>query len=253
MSRVIAGGAGIFLVAVVGLIVMQRGADEGQESAPNPKESVAATTESGLPDATAVAESKPVAPLTSPKKDIEKAQRRSGDAEAGGNAEHRREAIARIADLGYNDFEANRIRDAWEEAEEKALSCREEIMKGENGSLEFGAMRACDRSHMSALYDALGDPDDYRAALVGADRMTRVEIGVVGTGEYAISLGLQKGDQIIQWDDQEVFEPADMRAFRRGLSDSNEPVTLVIFRPPGEIFEIETIGGRTGAAYFGQK
>ena len=114
-------------------------------------------------------------------------------------------------------------------------------MKGENGSLQFGAMRACDRSHMNALYDALGDPDDYRAALVGADRMTRVEVGTVDPGSYAASLGLEQGDQVIQWGDQEVFEPADIRGFRRGLSDSDEPVTLVIFRPPGEIFEIETV------------
>ena len=253
MNRVIAVGVGIFLVAGVGLIVMQRGGDEGQGSASTPKEPVAAATESDLSDATAVAESKPVAPLTSPEKDVEKAQRRSGDAEAGRNAERRREAIARIADLGYNDFDANRIRDAWEEAEEKALSCREEIMKGENGSLEFGAMRACDRSHMNALYDALGDPDDYRAALVGADRMTRVEVGTVDPGSYAASLGLEQGDQIIQWGDQEIFEPADLRGFRRGLSDSDEPVTLVIFRPPGEVFEIETVGGRTGAPMIGRK
>ena len=182
MNRVIVVGVGIFLVAGIGLIVMQRGGDEGQEGAPTPKEPVAVATESGLPDATAVAESKPVAPLTSLKKDFEKEQRRSGNEGDDKEIEKRRAAISRIADLGYNDFEANRIRDAWEETEEKIASCREQIMKGENGSLEFGAMRACDRSHMDALRNALGDSEDYRAALVGADSASRVEIGTVDPG-----------------------------------------------------------------------
>ena len=76
-------------------------------------------------------------------------------------------------------------------------------MKGENGSLEFGAMRACDRSHMNALYDALGDPEDYRAALVGADRMIPSRSRYRGPRELRDSLGLQPGDQIIQWGDQD--------------------------------------------------
>jgi hypothetical protein len=249
MNRVMAVGAGVLLVAGVALIVMRQGANEGQQSESIPKDPVAATTESGLLDANAVDEPKPAAPLASPDRDAEEARRRSAKVKS----ERRRRAIARIADLGYNDFDANRIRDVWEEVDENMTNCREQIAKEENGSLEFGAMRACDRSHMTALYNALGDPDDYRAALVGADRMTRVEIGVVDPGSYAESLGLEPGDQILQWEDQMVFEPADIRHLRKTLPDLDDKVILLILKQTGEIVEIETVGGRTGASLRGLK
>jgi len=253
MNRVIAVGAGVLLVAGVALIVMQQGADEGQQRDSNSEKPASVTTQSGLIDATAVDEKKSAAPLAQPGSSVEEARQQSAKSKAAQKAERRRRAVAIIADLGYNDFDANRIRDAWEEAEEKMASCREQIMKKENGSLEFDAMRACDRSHMNALYNALGAPEDYQAALASAERMTRVEIGVVDPGSYAESLGFGPGDQILQWGDQMIFEPADIRALRRALPNPNDKVILLVLKQDGEIVEIETVGGRTGASLRGLK
>ena len=160
----------------------------------------------------------------------------------------RREGRERVADLGYNSYDVDRIAGAWEETQEAMESCRSEIKKKEGGELNFHAMKACDRSHLDALYEDFGNPDDYRAALVAADRMIRVEVGIVDEGGYADSLGLEEGDQLISWDGRPVFEPDDWRIPQQRLMDSDAPIIMEFLKPTGEVYQVESPGGRTGAS-----
>lgn len=165
----------------------------------------------------------------------------------------RREGRERVADLGYSAYDVDRIAKAWEDAQDAMESCRSEIKKEEGGELDFRAMKACDRSHLDALYEDFGNPDDYRAALVAANRMIRVEVGIVDEGGYAYSLGLEEGDQLISWDGRPIFEPDDWRIPQQRLVDSEAPIIMEFLKPTGEVYQVESPGGRTGASMRGYR
>ena len=175
-------------------------------------------------------------------------KRAAAEREAEEDDRRRREGIARVAELGYNALDAARIYEAWEDTEESMGSCRDEIKGQEGGDLSFNAMQACDRSHMDALYDDLGNPDDYRAALVAGDRITQVKVGIVDRGSYAESLGLEQGDLLVSWDGRPVFDPDDWRIPQQRLSDPDAPIIMEFMKPNGEIYQVESPGGRTGAS-----
>ena len=248
MNRMVAVG----LVVVVGVVLFVAlreeenaapgldGAFENQEDASNQS---AIPLPKGPPapsDAQGLAEKKA--------KDQSAKKRAAAERKAEEKERRRREAIERVAELGYNAFEANRIYEAWEDTEESMGSCRDEIRSKEGGNLNFHAMQACDRSHLDALYDDLGDSNDYRAALVAGDRLTQVKVGPVDRGSYAESLGLAQGDQLVSWDGRPVFEPDDWLIPQQRLSDPDAPIVMEFMRPNGEVYEVESPGGRPGAS-----
>lgn len=249
MNRMVAIG----LVVVVGIVLFVALRDTEEDGSSGPGGAVEKKADSGSQNEAQSLESPPI-PSGAQGLREKKAKKESAKERAARNkkAEERerlrREALERVAELGYNSFEANRIYEAWEETDEAMGNCRDEIRGQEGGELNFHAMKACDRSHLDALYDDLANPDDYRAALVAANRIIRVEVGVVNQGSWAESVGLEQGDQLVSWDGQPVFEPDDWRIPQQRLADPDAPIIMVFMKPNGEVYEVESPGGRIGAS-----
>lgn len=159
--------------------------------------------------------------------------------------EKRDRSISRIASLGHNSYEAERIQKLWEAVEEKMRIERAQI-KEELGPLAFSEMRAADRAILNDFFEDVSI-EEYEAALYGAEKATTVRLGTVEGDSMAAELGLQQGDRLLSWCDLQgncspIFNLDDMsdlhRASQRNGTDQ-DPAIFVFEDSNGQVFNVE--------------
>ena len=212
--------------------------NSGDSSAepPTAEPAIAAT------DATRQQAPKPAAPEINPRR----ARNRRG---VGGLSESdRQKAISRLADVGFQSWEAEDLRDRWETAM-RDVSDRVSEIREANPNRGFNERALLRRGALAELREELSEAD-YLAARYAAAYSTEINIYAVQNGTAAAQLGLLPGDQIYAYDGYRLFDTHEYRDLRDQEVDRDRPVVLQI-RRGGQTFEIEVPGGDVGTPIVG--
>lgn len=160
----------------------------------------------------------------------------------------RQEALDRLNALHYSDFEALRIRDAWEQAMEGAEDEFKEL-KATQGNVGGREKRLAYTGAYEWLRSELGD-EDYQSARYAADLSTWVGISSLTPNSPAEALGLLEGDQLYSYNGQRIFQIQEV-----GTLWAAEPVggvpTLGFVRD-GKLFFLEVDRGYLGVPMAGR-
>jgi hypothetical protein len=193
-------------------------------------------------DATRQQAPKPAAPEINPRR----ARNRRG---VGGLSESdRQKAISRLADVGFQSWEAEDLRDRWETAM-RDVSDRVNEIREANPNRGFNERALLRRAALAELREELSE-DDYLAARYAAAYSTEITIYAVSPGTAAFQLGLLPGDQIYAYDGYRLFDTHEYRDLRDQEVDRGRPVILQI-RRGGQTFEVEVPGGDVGTPIVG--
>ncbi|MEE3328913.1 MAG: hypothetical protein VX252_16355, partial [Myxococcota bacterium] len=60
-------------------------------------------------------------------------------------------------------------------------------------------------------------------------------------------------DQLLTWDGIDVFENDDWKIPMRNLADPNTIIVMEFLKPNGEVYQVESPGGRVGTSTRGYK
>ncbi|HVP30028.1 MAG TPA: PDZ domain-containing protein [Myxococcota bacterium] len=147
--------------------------------------------------------------------------------EDGGSARSLDEA-ALIAG-GFSASEAARLRERYENVEMERLYLRDRATReGWLSTPRFAEERRALEQRLGALRGELGD-DGYDWFLYASGQFNRVVVADVLDGSPAQEAGLQRGDALVRYGDQRVFDPDElMRATSAG--QAGESVRVEVLR-----------------------
>ncbi len=193
-------------------------------------------------DATRQQAPKPAAP------EVNQRRARNGRGPRGLSESDRQKAISRLADVGFQPWEAEDLRDRWETAM-RDVSDRVNEIREANPNRGFNERSLLRRGALAELREELSE-DDYLAARYAEAYSTEISIYAVSPGTAAFQLGLLPGDQIYAYEGYRLFDTHEYRDLRDLEVDPDRPVVLQI-RRGGQTFEVEVPGGDVGTPIVG--
>lgn len=154
-----------------------------------------------------------------------------------------RNSEERFIEAGFAPEQAAALKRRLDEIEMERLYLRDQaVREGWLGSARYrDELRALTQRQNSVRNDL--DPDEYDRFLYATGRPNRVNVNSVLSGSPADQSGMRTGDQILSYDGQRVFSPADIRReTTRGERGTLVPVevlregrTEIIYLPRGPL------------------
>ena len=162
--------------------------------------------------------------------------------------DERREALDKLNALRYSDSEAQRIRDAWEQAmgeaedEIKELRATQPNIGGREKRLAY--MGAYEQLRVE-----FGD-EDYSSARYAADLSTWVGISDLTPNSPAEALGLLEGDQLYSYNGQRIFAIQEVGAL--WAAEVVGGIATLGFVRGGQLFFLDVDRGYLGVPMVGR-
>ena len=163
-------------------------------------------------------------------------------------ASERERALDRLNELKYSDFEAKRIRDAWEKSLRQAEDELKELAL-EGRTIGGYEKRLARRGAWDRVRSDFGDVD-YEAARYAADLSTWVGIRSVTPNSPAEALGLMAGDQLYSYNGQRIFDTEEVGTF--WAAEPADGVSSLGFVRGGQLFFLDVDRGYLGVPLVGR-